>query len=175
MGHRVHSGSLAYSGASSGSFGGVVFIRVCPRGRWVHSVEPWGFLGFIQVRPGGRRVHLVSFSFILDRPGGRWVHWESLGSLVVIQRRWIHSGVPWQSLGSIWVVVFILVRPGGRWVHSGSLGSFRCALRVIGFIKVRPAWSSYSFRVVVFFLGRCVNSESLSLFRCAPNEPNDPE
>ena len=59
-------------------------------------------------------------------PGGRWVLARSLGSLGsalevgFIRVRWVHSGAPWESLGSFGIVAFTQVRLVGCWVHPGS-------------------------------------------------------
>ena len=78
------------------------------------------------------------------RPWARWVHLESLGSfgwavgdVGFIRSRYVRSGTPWGSLGSLWVVEIVRVRHGCRWVHSGSLGSFVCKVGVVGFIRGR--------------------------------------
>ena len=64
----------------------VEFIRV-------RSVAPWGsqcsfgFIGSIQARPGRYRVHSGS----LGSFGG------SIGIVLIIRVRWVHSGAPWPS------------------------------------------------------------------------------
>ena len=78
----------------------------------------------------------------------RWVHsCERRGSLgsfgcaleVVrfIRGRWVHSGVPWWSLGSPGVVGFLWVLPGDRWVHPR--GCVHSCVRP-EYLWVQPGW-----------------------------------
>ena len=117
--------------------GGVGFMRVVGivRGRWVHSIAPWGSLGssgvvgFTRVRPVRRWVHAAS----LVSSGVALVY--ALGFVGFIRCRWVLSSAPCGSLRSSVVVGFTRVCPGDRWVHPGSLGSLVCAMGVVEFIR----------------------------------------
>ena len=101
------------------------------------SLGSSGVVEFTRVRPGGRWVHLQSL--------GPWHSpWKSLGSLGVALRvvgfmrgRWVHSGSPWGSFGSSWVVEFTRIRFEYRWLHPEPLGSLLFALVLVGFIRCR--------------------------------------
>ena len=115
------------------------------RVRWVHSVSRWGSLrssgvvGFTRVRTAARSVHPGSLWFTSVRLGclfgsSRVVRFTLVRVVGFIRGRWVHSGSPWGSLGSSWVVGFTRVRYLGRWVHPGLLDSLGITLGVFGFI-----------------------------------------
>ena len=81
------------------SLGIVAFIRVRPVCCWVHSGRAFVF---VRARPGG------------CRPGSLGSFGRGLGFSWV---RWVHSGVPWWSLGSFRFVVFIVARAERRRVN----------------------------------------------------------
>ena len=154
----VHPWSLCSLGlalVSLGSLGSLGFVLGVVRfmqGRCVHSGSRSGSLGssgvvrFTQVRAGG-----VGFTSV--RAGGRWVHPGSLGSVgfalgVVgfIRGRWIPSGSPWGSFGSLggrWVQVvgFTWLLSVGRCVHPWSFRSLGFSLGVVGYIRGRWIYS----------------------------------
>ena len=121
---------------SLGTFGFVWFVQVRPWNPWVHSGLSGSsgcsldVAGFIRVRLG---VPLASIGFVRVLPGGRWV-----------------------LSGSFTFVLFVWVCPSVCCVRSGSSGSFRCAMGVVGFFRVRlvrlnSPWGSLgSFRFVWF-------------------------
>ena len=121
-----HSGSRAHWW-SLGFFGFVVFIRVRPGDRLVHSDAFRCALGSIWVRSVNSGVPWGSFGLfafvgiIQDRPGGRWVHAGSLGCALgvvgFIQVRWTHSGAPCVSMGAFRFVGLLRVCPGGYSVY----------------------------------------------------------
>ena len=68
-----------------------------------------------------------------------------------IQGRWVRSGSPWGSLGSLgfspegrWVHPGLLDSLGLSWVHPGSFDSLGFALRFVVFIRCH--WDHYSSR-----------------------------
>ena len=93
-----HSGSFASLGCALG------VIRVCPGGRWVHSVLFVLVIWFDLVRlihSGAPLGPLGSIAFILESLGGCLVHSASfvsfgcaLGIAGFIQVRAVHSGAP---------------------------------------------------------------------------------
>ena len=65
----------------------------------------------------------------------------ALGVDVFIRGRWIHSSLPWGSLGFLGSLKFALGVTGfmrGRWVHSGSSLVPMGSSGVVGFSGVRP-------------------------------------
>ena len=69
----------------------------------------FGFLWFV----GGSWVRYSSFWFIHVRPGGLWF----------LRVRLVHSGAPWESMGSLRFVGTVRVRHVGRWVPFHSFGT----------------------------------------------------
>ena len=58
-----------------------------------------------------------------------------MGVVGFILSRWVHSGAPRMSLGSVEVVGFIRVRPDSRLGSTNSLGR---VVGVVRFVRVRP-------------------------------------
>ena len=110
--------------------------------------SPWGSSG------------VVGFTRLRTR--WRWVHPGSLGSrgcalsvVRFIRGRWVHSVVPWWSLGSSGVIWFTQVTL--YWVSLGSSGVPWGSLRssgIVGFTAVCPGCSG-------FIRGRWVHLGSL--------------
>ena len=141
-GSWVHPGSLGSLGCALGV---VAFIR----GRWIPS--PWGSLGsygvvwFTLVRPWCLWVHPGSFGLV-----GSALVWVGFMWVVgFIRGRCVHSGVPWESLGSSGMVGApwgslefgwcTRMRHGRRWVHEGAPLVLMGSYCVVGFTRVRAA------------------------------------
>ena len=129
-----HRSRSVHSGAHLGSFGIVGFIREWPARGYVHFCWLGSFGGvqgvdvFILARPWGRSVHL-------SVPLGLWVHSGALLCRCVI------SGVPCQSLGSLWFVAFIRARRIhlGTFLRAPTVVGF---IGMVGFIRARPGGGS---------------------------------
>ena len=91
-----------------------------------------------------------------------------MGVLGFICVRWVRSGAPWGSSGSLGsfgralgIVRLIRVhwaRPGGRRVYSLSLASFGCAMGVVVFIRVVLDASTGGGVILALPVGRWVHS-----------------
>ena len=144
-GRWVHAGSLSSLGCALWIVGFIRGRCVHLFGdRWVHSwslgshmcaLGALGSCGVVRctgVPHAGRGVHSgvhgeslgSSLDVVFARvcPGGPLIHPGLLGSLGCSLRvvefvcgRWFHSGAPWVSLVSSWVVGFTGVRAGVRW------------------------------------------------------------
>ena len=173
VGRWVHPMSSLGSLGSLGCALGVVWFF---RGRWFHSRAPlgsFGLLGFTRVCAGrslGSSRGVGFFRVVVGfTPLRSWV-------------RWVQSGRPWLSLGSLsyalYFVTFIRgqplcslsvsvgslgcargvirVRNGGLWVDHGSLGSLKCTLGVVRFIQGR----CFHLCAQRLIQGRCVHLDA---------------